>query len=206
MREASLSQKWTEGRLPVGRLPSQGISVGICGMRQLGSSRTPPPHLPRFGGGDERGGELFVEGEEVFHPVPVAGERLWPVTAVHRPVQVLVRLEPRRGHRQRVIQIGQRRGRVLGPRIQHRRRRRLHRRTLLGRHGLRPGVVVVNKLGRIAEIEPQSSAGLPDPCLCCATCSHERPSYSCSSRTCVTHGEAASRVLTHSQSLVQIPV
>jgi hypothetical protein len=43
----------------------------------------------RFGGGDERGGELFVEGKEVFHPVPVAGERLGTVTAVRRPVQLL---------------------------------------------------------------------------------------------------------------------
>ena len=50
----------------------------------------------RFRGGDERGGELFVKGEEVFHPVPVAGERLGPVTAVHRAVQFLVRLEQRR--------------------------------------------------------------------------------------------------------------
>ena len=52
-----------------------------------------PPPLGRFGGGDERGGERFVEGKEVFHSVPVAGERLGPVTAVHHAVQVLVRLE-----------------------------------------------------------------------------------------------------------------
>ena len=61
-----------------------------------------------LGDGDQRGGELLVEGEEVFHAVPVAGERLGPVTAVHRTVQLLMRLEQRRGHRQRVIQIGQR--------------------------------------------------------------------------------------------------
>ena len=52
-----------------------------------------PPLPRRFGGGDERGGELLVEGEAVFHPAPVAGEELGPVTAVHRPVQLLVRLE-----------------------------------------------------------------------------------------------------------------
>ena len=36
----------------------------------------PPPLPGQFGGGDEGGGELFVEDREVFHPVPVAGERL----------------------------------------------------------------------------------------------------------------------------------
>ena len=55
-----------------------------------------PPRLPgRLGGGDHGGGELLVEGEEVFDAVPVAGERLGPVTAVHRPVQLLKRLEQR---------------------------------------------------------------------------------------------------------------
>ena len=82
------------------------------------------PFPGRLGGGDERGGELLVEGEEVFDAVPVAGERLGPVTAVHRAVQLLVRLEQRRGHRQRAIQISQHRGRVLRPRVQHRLRRR----------------------------------------------------------------------------------
>jgi hypothetical protein len=47
----------------------------------------------RFGGGDQRGGERFIAGKELFHPVPVAGERLGPVTAVHGAVQALVRLE-----------------------------------------------------------------------------------------------------------------
>ena len=48
---------------------------------------------PLLGGGDKRGGELLVEGEEVFDAVAVAGEGLGPVTAVHgaapygRPVE-----------------------------------------------------------------------------------------------------------------------
>ena len=67
----------------------------------------PPPPL-RLRRGDQRGGELLVEGEEVFDAVPVAGERLGPVTAVHRAVQLLVRLEQRRGHRQWIVKIGQR--------------------------------------------------------------------------------------------------
>ena len=47
-----------------------------------------------FGGGDQRGGELFVEGKQVFHPVPVAGEGLGPVTAVPGvpPIEHLVHL------------------------------------------------------------------------------------------------------------------
>jgi hypothetical protein len=40
--------------------------------------------------------------EEVFDAVPVAGERLGPVTAVHRAGQLLMRLEQRRGHRRRI--------------------------------------------------------------------------------------------------------
>jgi hypothetical protein len=43
---------------------------------------------------------VLVEGEEVFDAVPVAGERLGPATAVHRPVQLLMRLEQRRRRRQ----------------------------------------------------------------------------------------------------------
>ena len=50
-----------------------------------------------LGGGDQRGGELFVGGKEVFHPVPVAGEWLRPLTVVHRAAQVRVRLEQRGG-------------------------------------------------------------------------------------------------------------
>jgi hypothetical protein len=63
-----------------------------------GGSRLGPSSLPgRLGGGDQRGGELSAEGKEVFDAVPVARERLGPVTAVHRPVRALVRLEQQRG-------------------------------------------------------------------------------------------------------------
>jgi hypothetical protein len=75
----------------------------------------PPPFAGRLGGGDERCAELLAEGEDVFDAVPVAGERLGPVTAAHRAVQLLMRLEQRRGHRQRIIQILQRRGWELRP-------------------------------------------------------------------------------------------
>ena len=104
-------------------------------------------------GGDKRGGELFVEGEEVFATVPVAGERLGPVTAVHRPVQLLMCLEQRRGHRQRVIQICQRRGWILRLRVQH----RLSRRFL---YPFQPGNLLlesipVHKLAPMGQIEQQ---------------------------------------------------
>ena len=68
-----------------------------------------PPLPGRFGGGDERGGELFVEGKEVFHPVPVAGERLKPLTAIHRVVQVPVRLPLSRAS----SHLGPRQGKLL---------------------------------------------------------------------------------------------
>ena len=48
----------------------------------------------RLGRRDERDGELLAEGKGIFHPAPVAGERLGPVAAVHGAAQVLVRLEP----------------------------------------------------------------------------------------------------------------
>src|ERR1039458_1789278 len=44
-----------------------------------------------LGGGDQRGGELLVKGEEVFDAAPVPGERLGPVTAVHRAVEYRAR-------------------------------------------------------------------------------------------------------------------
>jgi hypothetical protein len=50
----------------------------------------PLPTAGGLGGGNKRGSELFVEGEEVFDAVPVAGERLGPVTAVYHLVQVLI--------------------------------------------------------------------------------------------------------------------
>ena len=95
------------------------------GALQSWSRLNLPPLPRRLGGGEERGGERFVEGKVVFHPVPVAGERLGPVTAVHGAVQLLVGLEQRRGHRQRVVEIGQHLSRVFGPRVPHRLRRGL---------------------------------------------------------------------------------
>src|ERR1017187_7341924 len=106
-------------RLQVGR----GKGGGRVGERR-GNGRHPEDAIPRciflttclwvglrFDGSwplrlpgsrsDERGGELLVQGGEVFDAVPVVGERLGPVTAVHRTVQLLMRLEQRRGHRQR---------------------------------------------------------------------------------------------------------
>src|ERR1035437_7605457 len=66
------------------RMSGGGLrSHGSCPLRLPGSRS------------DQRGGELLVEGEEVFDAVPVAGERLGPVTAVHRAVQLLMRLAPR---------------------------------------------------------------------------------------------------------------
>ena len=40
----------------------------------------------------QRGGDFFVEGEEVFDAVAVAGEWFRPVTAIHGAVEGLMRL------------------------------------------------------------------------------------------------------------------
>jgi hypothetical protein len=46
----------------------------------------------RLGGGHQRGGDLFVEIEQVFDAGAVARERFGPVTAIHGVVEDLMRL------------------------------------------------------------------------------------------------------------------
>ena len=51
-----------------------------------------------LGGGQERGGQLLVKAEKVFHALPLAGEGLGAVAQVHRPVQVRMGFDQRRRH------------------------------------------------------------------------------------------------------------
>ena len=67
----------------------------VCSLRPLPG---------RFGGGDQRGGELLVEGEEVFDAVVVAEEWFGPVTAIHGAVESLMRFQQRSRHHQWVIE------------------------------------------------------------------------------------------------------
>jgi len=57
----------------------------------------------------QRGGQLLVQAEKVLHPLPLAGEGLEAVAQIHRPVQFRMGFDQRRRHRERVIQIRQRR-------------------------------------------------------------------------------------------------
>lgn len=57
--------------------------TGIAEIPSVVSYRLDYALAGGLGGGDQRGGELLVAGKAVSHPVPVAGERLGPVTAAH---------------------------------------------------------------------------------------------------------------------------
>ena len=86
IRITALYGEWQTSALARGWKP---IRLKLC------SGLRPPPFPGRLGGGDQRGGELPVEGEEVFDTVPVAEEGLGPATAVHRAVQLPMRLDQR---------------------------------------------------------------------------------------------------------------
>ena len=59
--------------------------------------------------GQEGGGQLLVKAEKVLHPLPLAGEGLGAVAQIHRPVQFRMGFDQCRRHRERVIQVRQRR-------------------------------------------------------------------------------------------------
>ena len=58
--------------------------------------------------GEERGGELFVEAEEMFHAFAVGVEGLLAVALLHGAIEFGVGLGERGGHGERVVKIGQR--------------------------------------------------------------------------------------------------
>src|ERR1035441_4732084 len=62
-----------------------------------------------LGPGQQRGGQLLVKAEKVLHPLALAGEGLGAVAQIHRPIQLRMGFDQRRRHRERVIQIRQRR-------------------------------------------------------------------------------------------------
>jgi hypothetical protein len=62
-----------------------------------------------LGGRQRRGGQLLVKAKKVFHALALASEGLRAVAQIHRPVQFRMGFDQRRGHRERVIQIRQRR-------------------------------------------------------------------------------------------------
>lgn len=100
----------------------------------------------------QRGRELFVQPKEMLKPPPLIRERLGAITPIHRPVEVAMRFRQVCRHRQRIIQIRQRRAGVVLPRIKHGLRRRLDLSPLSLRR-LGPRKVVVDELGGVAVLE-----------------------------------------------------
>jgi len=102
----------------------RGVDIlSTCRCAAQGTRAEPASFLPLRGLGDERGGELLVEGEEVFHALAVGAEGLLAVAAVHRAVELLVGLRQLRRHRDRIVEIRQRAAGELLPRVQYRLRR-----------------------------------------------------------------------------------
>ncbi len=92
---------------------------------------------PFLGRGNERGGEFFVEGEEVFDALAVVLEGLRAVAEVNGAVEVGVGFDQRGRHRQRVVKVGQRRVGKFLARVQHRLRGGFHGGALLRRSACR---------------------------------------------------------------------
>ena len=72
-----------------------------------------------LGGGEEGGGEFFVEGEEVFDALAVVVERLGTVAEVNGAVEGSVGFDERGRHGQRIVKVGERRVGELLARVQH---------------------------------------------------------------------------------------
>ena len=58
-----------------------------------------------WGGREQRGGELFVEGEEEFNPFAVVGEGLGAVAAFDGAVEALVGFDEFGRHEKRVVEL-----------------------------------------------------------------------------------------------------
>ena len=69
--------------------------------------------------GGERGGEFFVEGEEVFHARAVGGEGFAAVAAIHGPVERGVGGGEGGRHGERVVKVGEGGGGEGGAGVEH---------------------------------------------------------------------------------------
>jgi len=61
-----------------------------------------------FDGWDERRGKLLIKREEKLDPLPIVLERFLPVTAIHRPVERMVRLQQGDRRHKWIVKIRQR--------------------------------------------------------------------------------------------------
>jgi hypothetical protein len=87
---------------------------------------------------------FFIQIEKILNTLGFIGERLGAVAMVYGFIEFLVGLYQRRGHGQRIVQIGETAAGKLLPGIQHLLRGPLYRLFLLLRGILRPGEIVVN--------------------------------------------------------------
>ena len=118
-------------------------------------------------GGEERGGELFVEAEEVFDAFAVGVEGLGAVAFLDGAIEFGVGLGEKHGHGERVVKIGQRRKAARRPvrfaRGEDGSRGYLHPRPKF-RRGIGPGEVFVSDLRYgSTPITTNGTAGTPRP-------------------------------------------
>jgi hypothetical protein len=83
--------------------PYLPLRAALDDLRVLFVFSTAFPH-----GRNERGGELFIQREQVLDPFAVILKGLGTVAQVNCPVQLRVRLDQGGRHRQRVVKVGQR--------------------------------------------------------------------------------------------------
>jgi hypothetical protein len=93
----------------VSRTPS-GCSPGtVQKITNLESATYALPWPLGRGGRQQRSRQLLVQTEQVLHALALAGEGLGAVAQIHRPAQFRMGFDPRRRHRERVIQVCERR-------------------------------------------------------------------------------------------------
>lgn len=95
-----------------------------------------------FGGGEERGGELFVEGEEVFDALTVVVEGLRTIAEFDGAVEFGVGFDERGRHGKRIVEVGESGIREFFAGVEDGLRGLFDGTALLGR-GFRPRKIVV---------------------------------------------------------------
>jgi len=113
--------------------------------------------------GKEGGGELFVEGEEVFDAGLIVGEGLGPIAAVYGAVELLVGAKESGRHEERVIEGGEGGVGELGAGVDNG-LGELFDSVALGVGGVGgPGIVVVDDISRVSEVRLDSPTHLLHP-------------------------------------------
>lgn len=125
--------------------PTHARVSAVQGNGRLGSFLSRPALLVREAG--EGGGESFVPLEEELKAPALIGERLTAVAPLDRAVERFVRPAEGGGHRERIVEVGQRSIGKLPSRIEHSLRRLFDTLLLRIRRRVGPGEVVVDEFG-----------------------------------------------------------